>query len=91
MAILASHLPPDDGLEEPAVVPGGVTFNHLVGGLVIALQERLFDLNKIHLKGRKRGQKKEGGRELGREGEGRREGEGEREEWREGWWNGGRS
>ena len=57
---MASHLPPDDGLEEPAVVPGGVTFNHLVEGLVIAFQECLFDLNKIHLKGRKRGQKKEG-------------------------------
>ena len=67
MIILASHLPPDDGLEEPAVVPRGVTFNHLVEGLVIALQERLFDLNKIHLKRRKRGPK-ERGREGGRKG-----------------------
>ena len=90
MAILASHLPPDDGLEELAVVPGGVTFNHLVEGLVIALQECLFDLNKIHLKGRKRGPK-EGGREGkgGRRRKGRRGREGRREGGRDGGMEGG--
>ena len=69
--VVRSHVSPNDGLKEPTIVPRGITLDHLVEGLVIALQECLLDLNKIHLKG---------GREEGREGGGReRGGEGGRE------------
>ena len=59
--VVRSHVSPNDGLEEPTIVPRGITLDHLVEGLVIALQECLLDLNKIHLKGGR-----EGGREGGR-------------------------
>ena len=43
------HLPADNSQQQPFVVSRGVPFNHLVDGLVIAVQERFLYFHQVNL------------------------------------------